>query len=173
MFSPALDLTYVSWKAEHVDGVTINKGQQTYPLIRRDKLEAFSLILHNKVLFTVRPTQRTLVARIKTWNQALISTGEIKNSIRFWIVALLAKPQSEGTTQHVICDFDPKWEHQHYDIDTEESSIHYLFENGKLEVRTRFGNLSPFTPLHLRAEEFKHLMGIEDPTKKKNATLQS
>ena len=173
MFSPALDLTCVSWKAEHVDGVTVNKGHQTYPLIRRDQLESFSLSLFNKPLFTVRPSKRTLVARMKTWNQSLVSTGEIKNSIRFWIVALLAKPQSKGTTQHVICDFDPSFEFQKYDIDTEESSIHYLFENGKTEIRTRFGQLSPFTPLHLRAEEFEHLMGFEDPRKRKIGTVQS
>lgn len=85
----------------------------------------------------------------------------------FWIVALLARPTSKGTTQHVVCDYDPKWMPQKYDFDTEESSIYYLFENGKKQINTKFGNMSPFTSLHLMPKEFEQLMGFEEPIKKK------
>lgn len=167
MFSSSIDLTCVFWKAEQSDGVTIHKGQGNYEKIDRKKLESFSLIYKNKPILTVNPKNRVLVVRRKVRNQMIVVSGESKELTSFWIVALLAKAENEKTTQHVSCEFDSKWENQLYDIDQEESSIHYLFENGKTQVNTKFGKLSPFNPIHLRSEEFKELMGVEDPTKRK------
>ena len=168
MLFHSLDLTRVRWEAKHIDGKIIKKGNRTYETIDRDNLESFSLTYRNKPILTVIPKENTLVQRLKTWNQSFILSGKTENRVRTWIVAVLAKPQSKETTQHVVCDFDPKWDLQHYYIDSKQSSICYLTENGKTQINTKFGNISPFTPLHLRAEEFKQLMGLDDPAKMKN-----
>ena len=171
MFSSALDLTCIRWRAEHTNGITLETGKQTYEKIDRTKLESFSLTMRNKPILTVSPKDRTLVVRMKTRGQFNKLTGKEQGERQiFWIVALLAKSKNLGTTQHVACEFDPKWNNQLYEIDTDESNIHYLFQNGKTQVKTHFGKLSPFNPIHLRPEEFKHLMGIEDPTERKNGS---
>jgi len=171
LFSRSLDLTCVFWKAEQSDGRIIYEGPQQYQSIDRTKLERFSLNFKNRPLIEVGTKNRVLVARRKRRNQTSLVSGVTVPIGHFWIVALLAKPKSKETTQHVSCEFDPGWENQLYDIDSEESSIHYLFENGKTQINTRFGKMTPFTPLHLRSEEFKELMGFEDPTKRKNEFL--
>lgn len=81
--------------------------------------------------------------------------------MRAWIVALLAKPKNEEITQHVKCEYQQN-EFQYYDIDKEDTNIYYVYENGKQEIRNHFGPMSPYLPLHLRAEEFKHLMGKDE-----------
>lgn len=167
MFSSALDLTCIRWRAEQSDGITIQTGRKTYEKIDRTKLESFSLTMRNKPILTVSPKNRTLVVRYKVRNRTMLSTNVTERLASFWIVALLAKAENEALTQHVSCEFDPKWNNQLYDIDSEETSIHYLFQNGKTQVNTKFGTLSPFNPIHLRSEEFKQLMGVEDPTMRK------
>lgn len=167
LFHP-LKLDSVTWRAEHSNGITIETGKQTYEKINRKLLESFSLIFRKKILLTVSPKNRTLVVRRKVRDEFNLRTKKRKNLASFWIVALLAKSKNLGTTQHIACEFDPKWNNQLYEIDTDESSIHYLFQNGKIQVNTQFGKISPFNPIHLRPEEYKDLMKTEDPTERKS-----
>jgi len=167
LFSYPLDLTCVLWEAEHKDGTIIHKGPQKYPLIDRSQLESFSLTWRNKPILTVHPKDRTLILRLKTLMMTFIVSGDSKVKGRVWILALLAKPKSESTTQHVDCDLglfpgEKKNRHQYYDIDKEDSNIYYLYENGKQEIRNKFGTMSPYLSLHLRPDEFKHLMGRDE-----------
>lgn len=161
----SLDLTGVLWVAQHVDGTEVHKGPQIngvkkYELIDRTKLDTFSLTWRNKPILSVHPKDRTLVARIKTWRSVSLQTAKTVGLNRFWIVALLAKPQSKESTQDIEVEYHPSMPHQFYKIDDNESSIHYLFENGKRQTNTKFGKLTPFTPLHLSPAEAKHLGGV-------------
>lgn len=167
MFSRSLDLSSFNWEAKQNDNKIIEWTEGAYETIDRDKLESFSLTYRNKPILEVKPFNRTLVLRLKSWNRSFVLSGKTENIARFWIIAMLAKPLKPETAQHVQCEFDPKFEKQCYDIDFGLSSIYYFFENGKHEVQTKFGRISPYSPIHLRQEEFKHLMGIEDPTKRK------
>lgn len=167
MFYTSLDLTGVLWEATAKDGTVVKSGPKKYPTIDRENLESFSLTYRNKPFHTVRPGNRTLVARLKHFDQRFVLSGDLKQQILIWIVALLAKPTASESRQKIWCEFDPKWERQYYEIDKEESSIYYLFENSKSQINTKFQRLTPYTPLHLRAEEFEQLMGFKDPTKKK------
>ena len=167
MFHTSLDLTGVLWEATLNDGTVIRKGNHTYENIDRENLESFSLTYRNKPFHTVRPGNRILVARLKHFDQRFILSGDIKEQVHVWIVCLLAKPENNDTRQKILCQFDPKWERQYYEIDKEASSLYYLFENSKSQINTKFQRLTPYSPLHLRPEEFEQLMGFPDPTKKK------
>ncbi len=161
MLSYPLDLTGVLWEAEHKDGTIIHKGPQKYPLIDRDNLETFSLTWRNQPILSVHPKKRTLVVRLKTLVATNLSTEQSHIRMRAWIVALLAKPKSEEVTQHVKCEVRQNI-FQYYDIDKEDTNIYYLYENSKQEIRNHFTNMSPYGPLHLRPDEFKHLMGKDE-----------
>lgn len=161
MLSFPIDLTGVLWEAEHSDGKIIRKGPQKYPLINRESLETFSLLWHNKPILTVHPANRTLVWRFKTQMQTMVVSGETSIKARLHIVALLAKPRRKETTQKCNVEHNPGL-FQYYAIDKEESKIYYLFENAKQEIRTKFSNFSPYRPLHLREEEFNHLLNQKE-----------
>lgn len=167
MFFSSLDLTGVLWQATLKDGTVIKKGHNTYESIDRENLESFSLTYRNKPFYTVRPGNRVLVSRLKHYDQRFVLSGDLKQQVLVWIVCLLAKPESNDTRQKIHCQFDPKWERQYYEIDKESSSLYYLFENSKSQINTKFQRLTPYSPLHLRPEEFKQLMGFDDPTKRK------
>ena len=167
MLSHSLDLSAVRWEAKHLDETTLEYATGTYEKINREQLDTFSLTFHGKSILELHPKNRTLVWRIKNRMQTNVVDGQTGRVARVMITALLAKPQSEESRQRCASFFDPKWEPQIYHIDKEESNIYYLYENTKIETRNWFAGFSPYTPLHLREEEFKHLMGIDDPTKRK------
>lgn len=162
MFHPSLNLTEVFWKAEQSDDKIIYKGPGQYETIDRDKLQVFSLTYKNKPILEVRPAGRTLVWRMKTIGNLAISSGREVSKTRIHVVALLGQPGSRDMDQRCQVPFHPNYKPQVYFHDMEESTIYYLFENGKQETRTKFSTLSPYHALHLREEEFEHLMGVKD-----------
>ena len=48
---------------------------------------------------------------------------------------------------------------QTYEFDPELSEIYYIFEDGHIEKRNDFADVSPYRPLELLEEELTHLNG--------------
>jgi len=164
MFTSALDLTIVYWLAKHHNGEIVNKGPQVngvkkYELINRDDLDTFELKYQNKVLLQVHPKDRTLVCRLKTvGNFNVDSNGRVSNqrvSARVWIIALISSPKENPRTAYI--PGNTPGDDQSYKYDGEESTIYYIYENGKIETRTKFGSVSPYSPIKLQPIELEHL----------------
>lgn len=169
MFTPSLDLTVVLWVAKHNNGEIIHKGPQIngvikYELIRRDDLDTFALIYRNDTILELHPKERTLAVRMKSVGSFNMGeSGEISNNrinARVWVVALLSRPKENPKKAFIPNNHG----NQEYTYDSEESTIYYLFENGKIETRTHFGSTSPYTPIELTELELEH---FASDTKKK------
>jgi len=163
MFSSALDLTIVHWLAKHNDGSIVTKGPQVngvkkYELINRDDLDTFEIKYNSKTLLQVHPKNRTLVVRMKTVGAFNVDLeGKINNQRvtgRVWIIALLAKANESPKTAYVPSQ--QQGDDQSYKYDADDSTIYYIFENGKIETRTKFASVSPYAPLKLQPMELEH-----------------
>jgi hypothetical protein len=162
MFSPALDLTVVHWIAKHSDESIITKGPQVngvkkYDQINRNILDTFSVMYRNNTLLEVHPKERTLICRLKSigsFNADPFQDGIKDHGIntRVWIIALLARPNKAPRTAVIK---EPSGTLT-YHYDGEESSIYYIFENGKIETKSHFGTISPYRPLKPNAKELEH-----------------
>lgn len=157
MFNQAINLTEVFWRAEHSDGEIICRGPSQYEKLDRNKLEIFTFIYKNKPILEIHPNGRTLVWRMKTIKNQRVSTGEERILARVHILALLAKPGGQGD-QRCQVPWHPGYEPQVYFHNMEETTIYWLFENAKVETRNKFSVISPYRALHLREDEFTHLM---------------
>lgn len=157
-----LDLAKITWKVNLINGVPILQGPHKYETIQRDNIKSFELYKKNifffkKIIFKVFTDGKTLVHRLKTTGQMTINKKQ-KNKIkeRVRITALLKKnSDSDKNIKYMIKENNQIV--QEYEIDPNESIIYYYRENKKIEIKNKFSNEFPYSPIKLRVEELLHL----------------
>lgn len=157
-FRNSLDHADVFWKVNLFNGNIISQGPHTYEKIPRDEIESFELLHKGKQIFKINTSKRTLIHRLRTTSNTKLSTLENEIIQRVRVTALLKK--NINPEKNIKYKIEENYKIiQEYEFDPEESVIYYHYENGKSDIRYKFGMMFPYRPIKLRPEEMNQLIG--------------